>query len=376
MSVGRNAAGKPLHIAHVLYSFAVGGLENGLVNLLSRLEPARFRHSIISLADHDPVFAARLDGNNHALYALHKRDGNDFRMWLSMFRLLRELRPDVVHTRNFVALETQWAAQAAGVNTRIHSEHGWDVHDLDGSNRRHQLVRRVFGVGVHHFVALSRQIERYLVESVGIAPRRVTRICNGVDEAKFFPREAGAAAHVVIGSVGRMQEVKNQPALCRAFCMLAARRADLRDHLRLRLVGAGPLLEQCRGIVAAADCAELLECVGDSSTVAAELRGMDVFVLPSRAEGISNTILEAMASGLPVIATAVGGNPELVADGESGVLVGVDDDTAMAAALERYVDDRALRERHGRAGRALVEQHYSLSGMVAAYDRLYHAAPT
>jgi sugar transferase (PEP-CTERM/EpsH1 system associated) len=364
---------EPIRVMHVLFRFGIGGLENGLVNLVNGLEEGAYRHVIVALSDYDPVFTERLRPTNVELHALAKRPGNDPRTWWRLWRLLGEARPHVLHTRNFAALELQvpgWLAQVPG---RVHGEHGWDVQDLDGSVRRYRVARRAIGTLVHRFIALSRDLERYLVERVGIPRGRVLQIYNGVDCQHFAPAAPRADAPVVIGTVGRMKAVKNQTLLCHAFAALVARRPDLAGRVHLRLVGSGPLADECAAVLAAAGLTAASELRGESSTVADELRAMDVFVLPSLAEGISNTILEAMASGLPVVATAVGGNAELVVDGETGALVPSGDVAAMARALERYVDDPALRRRHGQAARARAESHFSLERMLGAYDDVYRA---
>lgn len=361
-------------VMHVLFRFSIGGLENGLVNLINGLDRARYHHVIVCLTDYDLAFVQRLQIPNVEIHALHKRPGQDLRVWWRLWRLLRAVRPDILHTRNFVTLEYQLLAAVAGVRGRVHGEHGWDVQDLDGSNRKYRLARRIFGHCVHRFIALSKDLERYLLRDVGIAARKLVQIYNGVDQQGFASVPARAAdAPVVIGTVGRMKAVKNQTLLCRAFIDLLARRPQLVGTVKLKLVGDGPLRSECAALAAAAGCDAEVEFVGDSARVAADMRGMDIFVLPSLAEGISNTILEAMASGLPVIATAVGGNPELVVDGVSGALVASDDVAALSRALEAYIDDAALRRRHGAQGRALIEERYGLPRMLGDYDKVYRA---
>lgn len=361
---------RPIKVAHVLFHFGIGGLENGLVNLINGLDPARYRHVLVCLTDFDEVYARRLRTDNFELRALHKQPGHDPAVWWRMWQLLRELRPDVLHTRNFVALEMQLVGLMAGVRGRVHGEHGWDVQDLDGTVRKYQLARRVIGSVVHRFIALSQDLERYLLGPVGLPRGKVLQRYNGVDCARFHP-VAAPPGPVVIGTVGRMKAVKNQPLLCRAFVALLARRSDLAGRVRLRLVGSGPLRAACEDIVAAAGLADAVDFTGDSERVEDELCHMHVFVLPSRAEGISNTILEAMASGLPVVATAVGGNPELVVDGSTGCLVPGDDVEALAGAIESYLDEPERRRQHGAQGRRLALERFSLDGMIAAYDDIY-----
>jgi glycosyltransferase involved in cell wall biosynthesis len=159
--------------------------------------------------------------------------------------------------------------------------------------------------------------------------------------------------------------------LAQAFCRALAIRPAMRDFARLVMVGVGPLREQALAVLAQAGAAPLAWLPGERSDVPEVMRALDAFVLPSRAEGISNTILEAMATGLPVIATNVGGNAELVADGITGQLVPAQNVESLAQALVRMADDQARARVMGRAGRLEVESRFSLEAMVAAYQRLY-----
>lgn len=362
----------PITIMHVLFRFSIGGLENGMVNLINGLDRGRYRHVIVCLSDYDATFLERIKVPDIEIHALYKRPGQDLRVWWRMWRLLRTVRPNILHTRNFVTLELQLLGWLAGVHGRVHGEHGWDVQDLDGSSRKYRLARRLLGHCVQRFIALSRDLERYLLRDVGIAADKLVQIYNGVDTSCFVAGDARhSATTVVVGTVGRMKAVKNQTLLCQAFVALLERRPDLVGGVRLKLIGDGPLRQDCADLVVAAQRQDWVEFAGDSAQVAEHMRGLDVFVLPSLAEGISNTILEAMASSLPVIATTVGGNGELVVDGESGSLVASGDSAALSAAIERYVDDAALRARHGAYGRQLVETRYSLPRMLADYDEVY-----
>ena len=362
----------PIIVMHVLFRFSVGGLENGMVNLINGLDRSRYRHVIVCLADYDAAFLERVKVPGIEIHALGKRPGQDPRVWWRMWRLLRAVRPTILHTRNFATLELQVLGWLAGVRGRVHGEHGWDVQDLDGSKRKYRITRRLLGQFVQCFIALSCDLERYLLRDVGIGADKLVQIYNGVDSAVFA---AGDTRHdnapLVIGTVGRMKTVKNQTLLCQAFIALLERRPDLVGSVRLKLVGDGPLRHDCAALIASAQRQDWVEFAGESAQIASHMRSLDIFVLPSLAEGISNTILEAMASGLPVIATAVGGNCELIVDGESGCLVASGDVLALSAAIERYVDDPDLRTRQGTYGRQLVESRYSLPRMLSNYDEVY-----
>jgi sugar transferase (PEP-CTERM/EpsH1 system associated) len=366
-------------VAHVVFRFDVGGLENGVVNLINRMPADEFRHVVIALT-RSTDFARRIRRDDVEVHALDKQPGKDPAAYLRLYRLLRRLRPDVVHTRNLGTLDCQVVAALARVPLRIHGEHGWDIHDPDGTNRKYRALRRAMNRFVHRFVTVSRDLERYLVETVGIPAAKVQRICNGVDTELFHPLSAPdpgpvAPARVVVGSVTRFEPIKDPLNLVQAFITarrtLSARRGA--PDLRLAMLGDGPLREPALEALRAAGEAPHADLPGARADVAASLRQWQLYALGSRREGISNTVLEAMASGLPVVASATGGNLELVDDGVTGKLVPPEDPQAMADALVTYATDVALRQRHAAAARARAEQRYSLAGMIAAYRDLYRA---
>ena len=167
--------------------------------------------------------------------------------------------------------------------------------------------------------------------------------------------------------------MKDQLLLARAFARALALAPQLRPRLRLALIGDGPLKAQCDAVLAEAGVRDLAWLPGERSDVADVMRGLSLFVLPSLAEGISNTILEAMACGLPVLATDVGGNASLVERGVSGELVPSGDVEVMARRIAALAGQPGQARRMGHAGRQRAEQRFSLSGMVAAYQRLYEA---
>jgi glycosyltransferase involved in cell wall biosynthesis len=175
----------------------------------------------------------------------------------------------------------------------------------------------------------------------------------------------------LVGTVGRMQVVKDQLTLAQAFVLALQRRPTLRERMRLVMIGDGPLRAKAQQVLADGGVEHLAWLPGERSDVADVMRGLSCFVLPSLAEGISNTILEAMASGLPVIATDVGGNAELVTAGLTGDIVPAADAASMATSLVQMAEDPARAARMGAAGRAEVERKFSLQAMVAAYQLLY-----
>lgn len=369
---GGDRAVPPL-IAHIIYRLDVGGLENGVVNLINAMPAERFRHAIICLTDFSD-FRKRIRRQDVKVFALHKRDGKDIGVYWRLLRLLRRLAPDIVHTRNLATLDCQFVAAVAGVPGRVHGEHGWDVIDVDGTNRKYNLLRRFMRRFVQRYIPLSVELDDWLRKTVRVRPDRIARIYNGVNAERFAPAKREILASdrpVVIGTVGRMQTVKDQPTLAHAFVRLNERLPAMRGRLRLIMIGDGSLRKDVQRVIEQAGLEEQVSLPGACEDVPEQLRAMDIFVLPSIAEGISNTILEAMATGLPVVATRVGGNAELVVGGETGVLVPPSDPDALATAIGAYVADPALARRHGAAGRGRVLRDFSMERMLGRYLAVY-----
>lgn len=374
---------RPL-IVHVVHRFDVGGLENGVVNLVNRLPAASWRHAVLALTEVAPSFASRVTRDDVTYIELRKGPGHLFRHFASLRATLRRLSPSIVHTRNLAALEVTVPALLAGVRSRVHGEHGRDASDPDGLRRRYRWVRRAYSPVVTRYVALSAELETYLQSRVGIASERIVRIHNGVDTQRFRPPVAEDAntvsiagcpfnrtSHWLLGAIGRMDAIKDHPNLARAFVQALRMNPAAARDLRLVLVGDGAMRGQTEQILATGGVSGLVWFAGERADVADIMRGLDCFVLPSRGEGISNTILEAMASGLPVIATRVGGNAELVEDGLTGRLVPAAHPQLLAETILSYHAQRTMGRRHGTAGRSRAERSFSLDGMVRRYHELY-----
>jgi len=363
-----------------MYRFDTGGLENGIVNLVNHMAPQAYRHTIVALTEVTD-FRKRIQRDDVEFVSLHKPPGHGVWQYPKLFKLFRRLRPHIVHSRNLAALEVQVPAWAAGVPIRIHGEHGRDVRDLDGSNVTYQRVRRIYRPFVHHYMALSRDLADYLVQKVRVQSDAITQVYNGVDTERFRPALDGPqpiegcpfdpSQHWLVGTVGRMQAVKDQVMLAHAFVQALVLAPELKARLRLVLVGEGPLRAQALSVLDAAGVADLAWLPGERSDVADIMRGLHAFALPSLAEGISNTILEAMASALPVIATDVGGNADLVEAGNTGHIVPAADLNAMAQHLVGLCLGPEQARAMGEAGRQRVLVRFSMQAMVSTYQAVY-----
>jgi sugar transferase (PEP-CTERM/EpsH1 system associated) len=367
-------------IVHVVYSFSVGGLENVIVQLINRLPADQFEHVVLSLTTISD-FKSRITQPGVRFIELHKQPGHAIPLYPRIYKLLRELKPDVVHTCNLAALEITPLAWLARVPLRVHAEHGWDAHDPNGQSKKYRRVRKLYRPFVSHYVAVSNDLFRYLAHGVGIPLSRRTLVANGVDTDAFHPAQAptvdlpdcpfSPSEHWMVGTVGRMQTVKNQPLLARAFVRLVTEHPEARARIRLVMVGDGPLKSQVEHILNSNGLQDMTWLAGTRSDVANLMNRFRCFVLPSQAEGTSCTLQEAMSCGLPVVATAVGGTPEVVQHGLNGQLVPADDEVAMADAVWAIFTDEQMAAEQGVAARRTVMERFGLQTMVDHYIPIF-----
>ncbi len=201
-------------VAHVIHHLVIGGLENGLVNLINRMPASRYRHAIVCMTRYSD-FRNRIQNPTVEVFALNRRDGSDWPARVELFRLIRRLKPAIVHSRGMSGLDSMLPAMLNGVSARIHGEHGRDMDDLDGTNIKAQWVRRLHRPFISHYIALSKDLKSYLEKKIRVPERRITQIYNGVDCQYFRPALSGRAplpesgfandTSFIIGTVGRMQ---------------------------------------------------------------------------------------------------------------------------------------------------------------------------
>jgi sugar transferase (PEP-CTERM/EpsH1 system associated) len=367
-------------IVHVVYSFAIGGLENVIVQLINRLPADEFEHIVLSLTTISD-FKNRITQPGVQFIELNKPPGHAVPLYPKIYRLLRQLRPDVLHTCNLAALEVTPLAWLARVPLRVHAEHGWDAHDPHGANPRYRTLRKLYKPFVSHYVTVSQDLAVYLREAIGVPAARQSLIANGVDTDVFSPATGTLPAvpgclfapgqHWLVGTVGRLQTVKNQPLLARAFVQMVQDHPEAAARARLVIVGEGPLRQAVQDILGSAGLQHLAWLAGARDDVAAIMRTLDCFALPSQTEGTSCTLQEAMACGLPVVATAVGGTPDLVEEGVTGYLVPSEDVTAMAQALWRCYSAPDAMQAFGATARSRALANFGLAGMVQRYQALF-----
>jgi len=369
----------PIRVMHVLHRLGLGGMEYGVIKVANHLDPRLFAPSICSLRVSAPQAEAEL-GPNVRLHDMHRRDVLDAGLIRDLWRLFRSERVDIVHSHNWSTYAyTVLAGRLARVPVIVHGLHGRDT-EAPAAGFARTAVERILARATDHFTTVSAHLRDSVIRDLGVSPDRVLYIPNGVDLSRFgvsYP-EAEIRARLGVGpedrliaTVGSIREVKGYGTLVRAFEVLRRKMPDL----KLLMVGIDPKnLAIPRLAQEATDWESVRKDVlflGVRRDVPEILSVVDVYVNSSLYEGMSNSILEAMASSKPVVATAVGGTPDLVEDGVTGWLVPSRDPSALAEKLEQTLNDRARAREMGQRGRERVEQHHSFTAMVRANESLY-----
>ena len=355
-------------VAHVVLSLDVGGLERVVVDLVRAGSGAA---TIICL-ERPGQLAAQAEALGAAVVSLGKPAGLRPRLVGKMAELMRRFRPDVVHTHQIGALLYAGpAARRAGVPVVVHTEHGKHY----ASRWRTRVLGRWAAGYADRFFCVSADIRREVIRHRIVAASKAVVAPNGVDVARFAARDGRAALRAelgfspdafVVGTVGRLAEVKRQDVLLDAFARLSTQH----PNARLLLVGDGPLRGDLEARSATLGVSGLVTFAGYQDRPDRFYAVMDAFALTSRSEGMPLSVLEAWAAGLPVVVSRVGGLPELVTEGQTGLLFPAGDVAACAAALGR-VASAGVAAALGAAGQDVVRHRFDVRVMADAYQQSY-----
>jgi sugar transferase (PEP-CTERM/EpsH1 system associated) len=349
-----------LRVAHVTFGLDVGGQEKLLVEFARHGDRERFDLRFLSIGDRGPL-AEDIEALGWPVMALGVPSGLHPGLIIRLARHFRREEPEVVHTHDQRALFYAGpAAWLAGVPRIVHTRHGRDIH---ATARQTRMIRQLAKL-VDRFVCVSDEVAA-LSREQGIGGERLHTILNGIDLGRFGTRGPDPAGPVV--TVARLSSEKDVANLVRASAIAALRVPEL----RVEVAGGGPCRAELERLAAELGVADRIAFLGEVGDVPAVLARARMLVLPSRSEGIPLTVLEAMACGLPVLATRVGGLPEVVEDGTTGLLVPPADPAALAEAMAALWDDPDRRDRMGRAGRRRAADRFDVRRMVAQYESLY-----
>ena len=354
-----------MKIMQVIPYFCFGGAEIMCENLTYALKNAGQEVFAVSLYyDRTPI-ARRMEEAGIRIVYLDKKLGLDLSMVPKLIKIIRRERPDVVHTHLDVIKYAVLAAKLAGVKKCVHTVHS--LADREAEGRVQKIINGFyFCRGWSLPVALTPEVRNSVAEFYGIPLRRVPVIYNGIDLSRCVPKTTYETGETVtILHVGRFDVPKNHPGLLEAFRLLL----ETHPECRLRLVGDGDLRPDMEKLAQEKGVADFVEFCGMQSNVYPYLHDADIFTLPSIYEGNPMTIIEAMGTGLPIVASRVGGIPDMISDGESGLLV-EPEPQSICAGLTRLVGDAALRQRLGLAARK-QSQTFSAEHMARDYISCY-----
>ncbi|MGV3515953.1 glycosyltransferase [Luteitalea sp.] len=362
---------RPIRVVHVIHHLQPGGMEYGLVKLVNGLAGGEVESVIVSTTTPNPAMLALLHPDVRVV-TLARRAGNDPTLVWQLFRAFRRERPDVVHTHAWGTLvEGYVAARLARVPVLLHGEHG-TLQTRPGQIRAQRFVWS----RVDRVLSVSSRLAERMATTVGVPQDRITVVRNGVDLERFGATSRRDARHalgvtedalVLIGHAGRLVEVKNQALLVAAAARLAAQGR----RCRVLIAGEGPLREALQGQIDALGLESVVTLLGHRADVERFFAALDVYVLCSTSEGMPNTILEAMAARVAVVATRVGGVDELVVEGETGLMVPSSDEAGLADALRALVDAPERRQAMAESGRRRALERFSVGAMVAGYAAVY-----
>jgi sugar transferase (PEP-CTERM/EpsH1 system associated) len=358
-----------LRVMHVVQKLGFGGAEVGVLKVVNGLQARGLSTSICSLRPPSALDDRLAPGVK--LFQLGQRSGNSPRSVWRLYKTLVEERPHILHTHSWATLiEGLLAARLARVPVVVHGEHG----TLD-TRPRTVAVQRWAWRRADVVLSVSSRLAERMAAQVGYPLDRIRVIRNGVDLDRF---RVGSSADLrarlnlpadalVVGTIGRMVPVKDQRSLINAIALLREGGVDCSAVL----VGDGPLRGELQRYAAERGVESYVHFAGERHDVHEIIRAFDVFALVSISEGLSNTTMEAMASGIPVVATRVGGADELVVDGTTGRLVPPSSPTALADALKSLLQDERRRAAFGAAARERMEGEFGLSRMISNYEQLY-----
>jgi glycosyltransferase involved in cell wall biosynthesis len=360
-----------MNVAHIVLSLDVGGLERNVINQVREGQALGQSVSVICL-ERPGVLAEQVDAWGGRLISLEKSPGIRLSAFRRLRAILQEIDPDIVHTHQIGTLfyAGPAAASLGKVRTRVvHTEHGREPYT---NSARRRWLGRLAGLHAQRFFCLTHDMAAELVTNRIVPKRKVQVIDNGIDIDRLADRGDPAAQRrsleippdsLVIGSIGRLVEIKRHDVLIRAFAEL---RREVPDA-HLVIVGDGPRKDELLSLVGQLNLEPSVHLVGYQPQAWKFLYIMDCFALTSRSEGMPQAVLEAAIAGLPIVATRVGGLPEVIENGRTGILVEPSDPVAMTQALLSVLRDPDTARAMGQAVRERVESRFHVRRMARVY---------
>lgn len=353
-----------MKVIQVMPEFALAGAEIMCENLVYGLQQQGVEVIIVSFYDYHSAITDRLEKNGIRIIYLNKKPGFDFSLYKKLYMLFKTEKPDIIHTHRYVTRYAIPSAICAKVKRKVHTIHTIAEKECGKAFRK---LNKIFFKRANVIpVALSGVIQETIAQEYKIDKDKIPVIFNGVDLSKCKPKKNYTINKKIrILHIGRFCEVKNHKGLVQAFEIFHRKY----PNSILQLIGDGELREEIQALVNEVGLSENVEFLGLQDKVYEYLCEADIFTLPSLYEGIPMTIIEAMATGLPIVATNVGGIPDMLVDGESALLTETDS-KKIADAFLALANDECLREKLGTKGKT-ESVKFSSEVMARKYLRIY-----
>ncbi len=370
-------------VLHVIDTLGLGGAERFLVNLVRHLDASKYRPIVAWLSEGGP-FAEDLERAGIEVIGIRARGHRDARALSRLVRIMREKRVGIVNTHLFVdSFYGRLAALVAGVPVRIVTQQNAYEDPRLRLPAWQIWANRLLVPVTHHFVAVSQAARTYLQQVERVPASKISVIPNAIEPPPAVSDAVVQTLRIqwaddegrgpLVGTIARLEPQKGLDTLLQALSEL---RRQI-PNVRCIIVGEGRLRADLESLARSLEVADIVRFVGTRRDVPAILAALDVFVLPSRFEGLSLALLEAMAVGCPVVATSVSGSVEVVKDGETGLLVPPEEPGALSAAIHRLLKDRRLARDVANRARQHVLAHYTIDAVARQYEAIYasHTIP-
>lgn len=354
-----------MRILQVLPELKLAGAQIMVEGLTKELISKGHEVEVVSLYSYTTPLSERLIKDNVKIYFLGKSDGLDLRIFARLRKIIKDFNPDIIHTHTYALKYAYIASRLIYSGKIVHTIHNMADKETTEANRK--LERKLFEKGAVQPVAISPIVKTSISSYYNMAMDDVPMIFNGITLNNCKPKTDYKLQNTEIRliHIGRLQEQKNHEMMIDAMKILVKKN----DRVCLHCFGVGPLKDEILEKIKSAGLSKNVILEGLTDNQYAELNKADIFLLPSKWEGMPITLIEAMGSALPIVATPVGGIPDIVQDGYSGILCNQTADD-LAKAILIFVNDESMRRKYGQNALSRVNM-FSSNQMASAYEEVY-----
>ncbi len=364
------------HIVHLTFNMGMGGAEQVIYNLVEHTDKTRYIVSILCLEEPVGAFGKQLIEKGIQIVSFRRKPGFDWSVVRDIRHFLKHHDVAVLHCHQYTPYVYGLSAAVFMSTKVIFTEHGRFFPDVRRPKR--VLLNPLLNCFTAYITAISSATKDALIQYENFPAKKIKVIYNGLDDTRYllppetdFKKELGLPESArMLGTVGRLDPIKNQKMMIKALRHI---RASYPETV-LVIIGDGPERHHLESFVSELELSSHVIFTGFREDVHRYFSVMDLFLLTSFSEGTAMTILEAMASSLPMVVTDVGGNPEIVQEGETGFVVPSDDEKSLVDRILYLFENPDMMNKMGQAGRARFDEYFTVDKMVHAYEEMYEGS--